>query len=192
MAIKANLKTAPATAIQALLEPGENILWIGQPQQGLMLRASDGFTIPFSLLWCGFAIFWEFMALEHGAPGFFDAWGIPFVLIGLYMVFGRFFFDAFQRARTNYAVTDQRVLIATQGFTTSVRTLAIEGLTDINVSLKPNGRGTLKFGRDVSPYGSFAFRGWPGAGSMAPAFEGIDNAIDVLHIIRDARKASGS
>lgn len=176
-----------AAAIQSLLEPGEEILWSGRPQQGLILRPSDGLAIPFSLVWCGFAIFWESQVIEHGAPDFFDIWGIPFVLIGLYLVFGRFFYDAFQRRRTYYAITNQRVVIVTRAFSNNIRTLALEGLTDINLSVKTNGRGTLRFGRDASAYGSFSFR-WPGMSGMAPAFEGIDNAAAVLRIVRDAQK----
>ena len=145
--------------------------------------------IPFSLLWCGFAIFWEWGVVQEGAPGFLELWGIPFVLIGLYFVFGRFFYEAFQRGRTYYAVTNRRVVIVTQAFSSNIRTLGLEGLTDINLSVKTNGRGTLRFGRDVYPYGSFAFRGWPGTSAgAAPAFEGIENAASVLRILREAQK----
>jgi hypothetical protein len=177
------------SAIQALLEPDEEVLWSGCPQQGLMLRPSDGCMIPFSLFWCGFAIFCETSVIKQGAPAFFDVWGIPFVLVGLYMVFGRFVYDAFQRTRTYYPVTNQRVMIVTHLFSNNIRTLALEGLTDINLSMKANGRGTLRFGRDSNPYGGLTFRGLPGGSTTAPAFEGIDDAADVLRLIRDAQKA---
>ena len=38
-------------------------------------------------------------------------WGIPFVAIGLYLVVGRFFYKRWDRRRTRYAITDQRVVI---------------------------------------------------------------------------------
>jgi hypothetical protein len=180
-----------AAALRELLEPGERLLWSGRPRLGLMLRASDAIAIPFSLFWCGFAIFWEWGVISiDRAPWFFKLWGIPFVAVGLYLVFGRFVVDAYQRGRTFYGITDQRAVILIEGLRRTVRTLALQGLTEIEFAEGRGGRGTLTFGRDaLGAYRGFALRGWPGSAALAPSFEGIENASEVLRAIRKAQRA---
>src|SRR5689334_17016914 len=102
---------------QPYLFPGERILWTGRPKQGLALSRSDILAIPFSLMWGGFAIFWNFSVWtdfpDTGTADdwFFKLWGLPFLAAGLYLIVGRFFYDAWIRSRTHYAVTNERVLI---------------------------------------------------------------------------------
>lgn len=93
-----------------LIAPDEHVLWKGKPDEGLQLSSGDYFMIPFSLLWCGFAIFWEFMAITGGAPFFFCLFGIPFVCIGCYMVFGRFIWSAYVQKRTMYVITNKKII----------------------------------------------------------------------------------
>ena len=93
------MTNSPTSGIERELSAGERLLWSGQPRRGVRLRSSDAFTIPFSLLWCGFAIFWEASVVTKGAPFSFMLWGIPFVVVGFYIVFGRFFVDAHGNTR---------------------------------------------------------------------------------------------
>ncbi len=104
-----------AEALQNLtssLRPGERLLWQGGPDPAVLFTRQDLFLVPFTLLWAGFTCTWEVTALTSGAPEF-ALFGIPFVLIGLYMVAGRFVFKRRQKRRTVYAVTSQRALAVT-------------------------------------------------------------------------------
>ena len=65
----------------------EKILWSGQPDTSVHFTRADIFLVPFSLLWGGFAIFWELGALgiffsksdsSDGMAIIFPIFGIPF------------------------------------------------------------------------------------------------------------------
>src|SRR6266849_6180659 len=90
------------TALRRELGANEALLWSGQPRQGIVVRGYDIFLIPFSLLWGGFLIFFEYSILSGNGPSFGLLLGIPFSLIPLYVIFGRFIVDATQRRRTYY------------------------------------------------------------------------------------------
>jgi len=164
------------------------LLWAGRPVQGLRLRAGDLLLVPFSLVWAGFAVFWEWTVLKQSAPGFFVLWGIPFVLAGLYIVVGRFFFDAAARARTCYAVTTQRVIILSGFWTHQFRTLWLRALPELSLREGRGARGTIDFGASPLPVWS---RGasWPGVSRMQPpSFELIEEARHVYDLVRTAQQ----
>ena len=133
------------TWVRGLLHPGENLLWTGRPGKGHLLRKEDAFQIPFSLLWCGFAIFWEAMVLTTDAPWFFKLWGVPFVLVGLYLVGGRFLVELQRRKKTAYALTNQR-LIERRGAT--VNTVELVNLPPVSVVQRADGTGDIRLGED--------------------------------------------
>jgi hypothetical protein len=176
------------SALRLHLSPGERLLWMGQPMGGLRFTASDLLLVPFSLLWGGFALFWELTVLRSNAPLLFRLWGIPFVAVGLYLIAGRFFHDAWRRSRTLYAVTDQRAIILDAGIHRRLRSLALRSLPEISITDERAGRGTITFGSPTLPFGWLGRSGWPGTGQMAaPAFESIENARSVHELIRNAQ-----
>jgi hypothetical protein len=71
--------------VQASLLPDEEVLWSGKPDPSALLTKRDAFFIPLSILWAGFAVFWEWSVVAMGAPVLFTIWGIPFVAFGLYI-----------------------------------------------------------------------------------------------------------
>ena len=176
--------------IERELSSGERLLWSGQPRRGMRLRSSDAFLIPLSLLWCGFAIYWEVSAIAMGAPLFFTLWGIPFVLIGLYIVFGRFIVDARMRERTFYGVTSERIIIVSGLFSRQTKSLPLRTLSDISLTQRADGSGTITLG-PVHPMAQRLPAGWPGIGQYAaPAFDLIDGAKQVYELIRQTQKSA--
>lgn len=175
--------------IQNHLEPRETILWSGQPKQGVMLRGSDAFLIPFSLLWGGFAFFWEYSVLTSGAPPFFALFGIPFVVIGAYLIIGRFYVEAKQREKIFYAVTTDRVIIISGLLQQKVKSLFLRTLSDLSLTESRDGTGSISFGSSF-PFASwFGGMAWPGMEQFSgPRLDTIDNPRQVYQIIREAQK----
>jgi hypothetical protein len=177
---------AALTATQFSKAPNERQLWSGSPRSGIVLRPADAFLIPFSILWAGFAFFWEATVLKTDAPGFFALWGIPFVLVGLYVVIGRFFVDAWRRGRTMYQLTSDRVVITTGQ---TIKSLSLRTLSDVTLTERSDGSGTITFGPSNFTSTMYAGMQWPGV-VQVPAFELIPDARRVYSLIRDAQKAS--
>ncbi|KQQ80903.1 hypothetical protein [Arthrobacter sp. Leaf137] len=102
----------PRSRILPLLRQGEKLLWVGQPDPQVRFTGADAFLVPFSILWGVFAIFWEFMVVTTvKQQPFFALWGIPFVLVGLYFIFGRFIVKKRRKLRTVYGLSDRRAIV---------------------------------------------------------------------------------
>jgi len=184
-------------AFQGRLMPGEKLVWAGKPNSGLMLTARDGFLIPFSLMWGGFAIFWEWNVLSVGGAGkagsFFALWGVPFVLVGLYLMIGRFFVDAWARSRTAYGVTSQRILILRDGAFGKFTALAIDRLPELSLDERGDGSGTIRFAAGSSIVGRNGFSGWSPALDGTPQFLAVPDARAVFDRIQKlSRMSSGT
>ncbi len=166
------------------LKPGERLVWTGRPRQGLMLRPSDWFFIPFSLLWAGLAVFLEYLAFTRGISAVWGLLGIPFILLGLYLVFGRFFVDQKRRAKAYYAITNERIIILSGLFNQEIKTLEIKNLQEINTTRSSGGWGTITFGPahplDWFYYGSSFME--IGRYQLSPAFDNIE-AVKTVYLI---------
>jgi hypothetical protein len=141
------------------------------------------------MIWCGFAIFWLWGASHSGAPAFFSLFGVPFVAVGLYFVFGRFWTDAKNRANTIYGITDNRIIIRSGIFSRSVKSLNIKTLSDITINERSDGSGIITLGPSYPYHSIFQGTNWPGV-KQAPALDMIPNVREVYNII--LRVQSGS
>lgn len=182
-------------SIDKELRAHERVVWKGKPAGGIRLRGSDAFLIPFSLFWGGFVIFWEVTAIAHIFKNpkvglIIPLFGIPFVLIGLYIIFGRFFLDAKNRQNTEYAITNQRVIIKSGIFTKKIKSIDLKILPETSFIEKSDGSGTITFGESYSPFGMMRGFYWPGmSGAQSPAFEMINDVRKTYEVIQKAQQS---
>lgn len=137
------------------LQPGERIVWTGQPLPSRFARRSLGMVI-FAIPWTAFAVFWIAAACQFKIPdfsqggGFFPLFGLPFVLVGVGMLSSPFWMRRSAR-RTVYALTDRRALVLGGGAwrSLSVRSFGPEKLRDLRRVQYPDGSGDLIFERTI-------------------------------------------
>jgi hypothetical protein len=139
------------------LVAGERLLWSGGPQRQPVFDGADAVAVPVSLVWCAFAIFWEFGVVSSGGPIFMWIWGIPFIMFGVYLVVGRLVVRALQLRSTTYAVTNRRL----------IETIRRPRLRVTEAYLRNLPPPVVKI-RDDGAIGSIAFESFPGlADSLA-------------------------
>lgn len=103
-------RTGP-DAWEGLLDPGEVIIWQGQPAPGIRLEWDSVFHPFFFLFFTGFSVFW--MVIASQAPGPFWMFGLLFFGIGSYNLVGVHFWKAMKRRNTFYTLTNKRAFIGT-------------------------------------------------------------------------------
>ncbi|MCX7364660.1 MAG: PH domain-containing protein [Alphaproteobacteria bacterium] len=173
------------------LVASETLLWSGQPRQGVMLRQADFLLIPFSLLWGGFAFLWEASVIASGAPAPAAVFGLPFVAAAIYLIIGRFFIDAWQRAKTYYAVTTERVIIVSGIFSKIIKTLDLRTLGEMSLSERRDGTGSIVFG-SASPLDwlTGGMSSWPTPGArQSSRFDQVAGVRTIYDTIRTARRS---
>jgi hypothetical protein len=182
-----------AMRIHRELQPGENLLWSGLPRQGVFLRGSDAIQIPFSLAWGGFACFWEYSVINTSAPFFFKLWGIPFIAVGVYMAFGRFYMDSLLRSHTIYAVTNKRIMFISGLFNEKTTSIELSAIPELSVVDNSNGCGRIAFGPSPSPWQTRNYIS-PFASQPLQAFELSENVRAIYNLVvkaqADYRRAS--
>src|ERR1700722_7474529 len=174
----------PPPLLTSALELGEKLIWWERLQGGIVFRGMDGYLIPFSIVWTSAAGVGGARGLP--SPQFAPQAAIPilFVAIGAYLVVGRFFYDAWRRGRTVYGLTDRRILIVRPSKLVS---LSLEGLSEMSLTERRSGRGSIAFGPSSGGAGWNRQGPWSGE-PRVPTFEFIPEARKVQAAIRDAQK----
>lgn len=182
--------------IQRELDANEQLLWAGQPKQGLVFRNTELFAIPFSILWGGGALFGVsaelFKAIQDSADDSITLESMPplgtliFLVLSVYLLIGRFIVDIRLRKGIHYGITNKRVIILKKWLWSSRKSINLIGLNEVSYSEKQDGSGTITFGG-----GSF----WSGQSLNAAGlyqrgpnrFEMIPKARQVNEIIMNAQ-----
>ena len=117
-------------------------------------------------------------------------WGVPFVVIGQYMIWGRFLYDAWLKRRTYYGITNRWVLILQEGqkrktqfsFLDSIPEMTQEGdgIGTIWLASKRPFLGARQSG--TSSWSRFS------VGGSVPKLCDVSNANSVYRLILDVRE----
>lgn len=168
------------TVFQPELLRDEEILWTGQPKVKVFALA-DILLIPFSFLWCGIVFVFAAAAFFSGEV-IVILFAAVFLILGLFVLIGRFIWKIKRRRNTFYAVTNKRVLVFTDVWTKDVQAVFIESIPVINRLIRSNGSGTIKFG-NMSFLGSLNES--TGMDFLLPPY---GREVPVFYDIKDARK----
>ena len=175
---KTKRKEKRATFTPYLLHD-EELLWSGKPSPWAIFSGQDIVMIPFSLVWGGFAIYWTSSASGMGAPPFFLLFGMLFVAIGQYLIWGRYVHRFWLRRNTTYAITDKRVFVLKEAFGENLITYPIDKLD--TVILK---QGAVLFEDPSMKFGKRKSRAsW--VGDLHAGLYGLSNAEHVFSILQN-------
>lgn len=166
---------------QGILDPGEKILWQGRPDTRVVFSLDQIPEILFGVFFAGFALFWIVMA-TWGA-GFMGLFGMPFLAVGLMIIFKSNYLASERRRYTYYTLTARRAIIAT-AYPYSARKLK---------SYKISGNSPLEF-EDLGDLGTIIFdrsvtRGRnTGTVTTEVSFERIADARHVWSLMRQIQQ----
>lgn len=121
-------------------------------------------------------------------------WGTSFILIGQYLIWGRFVYRRWKKKPTYYALTNRRVLIVEYGFgNRNVSSASLETVSVIDRRVRSDGNGSISFGGPVASDFLFNKRG-----SQVPrchTFYDVDSADSLYQTLQrlqdEARKGAG-
>jgi hypothetical protein len=167
----------------------DKVLWAGRPVQGLRLTPADKALIPFSLAFTALLLLVFHSVRENDAPAFVYIPLMFFAFVAVYLLAGRFFYDAVRRSQLAYGLTNRQVVIVRGNVGPTTQCLDLASLPAMTVV--PDGAGSASIWFGTPPTGLL-----PGIGTMrgqghlaSPYFDRIENAQSVRDQILAARSA---
>ena len=154
--------------LQSELLPGESGIWSGKPN-------------PLGV--CGHG------ALRASNPSWFMMlWGMPFVVIGQYFVWGRFFYAARKKRSLFYAITNRRGSVLLKSPQAKTISWYLEVIQSKETTIRLNGIGAPIHGQSP-PMGAsgrgnkIALTDGPYLSSAIPVSVDVDNAATTSSIV---------
>jgi hypothetical protein len=175
--------------IRPELATDEVLLWSGRPGTGLRFQAGDWFTLPFIVVWLGFVGFAFTSAIAHDGLSLELLFFTPFLLVGLFVLFGRYAIDILVRRQTCYGLSNERAIIVRNLFGTKVQSVSLKTLPEITLASKGDRIGAVALGNNppwATRNGMISFSSFTSTG--APAFEEIDEPRLVYELVRQAQR----
>ena len=111
------------------LAPGDTILWEGTPEPGFHVTGARIAQSVFGAVFLAVAIFITSQIFSAG--GFFWMASVPFILAGLYLSIGNWFWERAKLASTIYAYSERNCFIASRFGARTIRSYPIARTTEI-------------------------------------------------------------
>ncbi len=168
---------------EALLEPGEALLWQGRPAGGVRLEKSAALPILVGGLFLAFLpfVYITYLTPDSGGPinPVYYAIAAALALFGLWQVAGRWIFDAYQRKNTRYGLTSKRAIIAISGFGGRVKSYPINRKN--NLSLEEGTLDRVNFAQRIQ-------KSKDGDRIINIGFRYIEDGQEVFRLLQKVRK----
>ncbi len=179
----------PPADLDAMLAPGEIVLWRGKPERRPFVFRTWPLSVFGFVLVAG-AVAYVIVVLTTEAPDWMAWFAIPFLLAALYMLVGHFLVTGREWENTEYLVTERQVLIRHGLWQPRLMMYSLHGLPDTLVEMRGPGVGNVMFkpreGQGYGPYPGYQTM-WPYTPGYVLGLMYVRNPRQVQAIIERAR-----
>lgn len=182
------------------LLPGERVLWSGTPKPGPLFQGRDWVNLPFGCVFTGFALFWTTMAFvftraaSTPAPFriFFPLFGVPFILAGLWVMFGSVVARSIRGRKTAYAITERRLITVVEGGNRSVTSIDLERILSTTLTEGKDGVGSISYSISSRDMDRLRNRSRLTDTMSGMSLDSVQDAASVYRTLESARAARRS
>jgi membrane protein YdbS with pleckstrin-like domain len=172
------------------LKPNEKLIWSGKPVKKAFILPGL-VSIPFGLIFLVFSLFWMQMAASMGVPAFFTLFSLPFVLVGVLVMFGPSVFQLMRYRNTEYMITDKRIITQTGAIGLDTRFVDFEKIQEVYVQIgiadRIFGTGTLiAMTAGLSGFFPSGSQGYGAMHGLRPSFSALKEPYRVQKLLQEA------